>query len=55
MVDMVGVKHKTVTNEQMRKFLGVPQSKQVTLGYFSIMYIYPDKWLIKWIEQKENV
>jgi hypothetical protein len=55
MINQIGVQHKTVTNEEMRKFLGVPLKKPVTLGYFSITYIYPDKWMIKWIEQKENV
>ena len=49
------VKHKTVTTKQWRKFLQVSPDKPVTLGYFTIMYIYPDKWLIKWVETKENV
>ena len=50
----VSVKHIYKTNKQLRKFLSIPQDKKVTIGYFSVVYIYPGKWFIKWVEQPEK-
>ena len=50
----VSGKHIYKTNKQLRKFLDIPQDKKVTIGYFSVVYIFPDKWFIKWVEQPEN-
>ena len=50
----VSVKHIYKTNKQLRNFLSIPQDKKVTIGYFSVVYIYPGKWFIKWVEQPEK-
>lgn len=55
MVELANVQHKTVSDAELRKLLGVPVDKPVSLGYFSLTYIYPDKkWLFKWVEMKKD-
>lgn len=52
---MPEVKQIYKTQEELRRFLGIPVDSKVSLGNFTIMFIIPtEEWQITWIETPDN-